>query len=93
MSLVDLFALVTGMTDRDSLSKRSASPLSAEFPLGGKRAQTENNTTSNRVSQASPKVQRGQGSPNYLMGRSKPTRYLPLRQPGQLFAEDAQVVN
>lgn len=72
LSLVDLFALMTGMTDKDSLSQRSASPLPEEFPLRGKRAQTANNTTSNGVSQASPKVQRGRGSPNYLMGRSKP---------------------
>lgn len=93
MSLADLFALVTGMTDRDSLSQRSASPLSEEFPLGGKREQTANNTPSNSVSQASLKVQRGRGSPNYLMGRSKPACYLSLRQPGQPFAEDAQVVN
>lgn len=69
MSPFDLSALMTGMTDRDSLSQRSASPLSEEFPLGGKRAQTANHTPSNGVSQASPKVQRGRGSPNYLTGR------------------------
>jgi len=87
MFSVGTSVLMTGMTDGSSLSQRSVSPLTEEFLMGGQRAYIANDTMSSAVPRASPKVQRGQGSHNSLMGSNKPVSYLPPKQPNQLFPQ------